>query len=175
MNSSSGEHEAYQASEFQENLEILRQIYFFSGFPLENLKVFAYMCTRETFTKGEYLFRQNEDDGRALYIISGKANIVYTDEGGEEIIRDYDTGEFLGGMVLLGTMHRLFSLKAVTDVTCLIMTRERFSATIQQFPDLMPRIIKSLVERISGWEGQFLRSRTVGCEVCRQKVGVSLL
>jgi CRP-like cAMP-binding protein len=175
MNLSSGKNEAYESSELQENLEILRQIYFFSGLPLESLKVFAYMCTRETFKQEEYLFRQGDDDGQAFYIVSGRAGLVHTDGGGEKMIRDYDTGEFLGGMVLLGNMHRLFSLKALTDVTCLIMTREKFSTTIQQFPDLMPRIIKSVVERISAWESGFLVSRGDGCEVCGQKVGVSLV
>jgi len=175
MNLSSGKDEAYDSSEFRENLEILRQIYFFSGLPLESLKVFAYMCTRESFKPGEYLFRQDDDDGQAFYIISGKARLVHTDEGGEEMIRDYDTGEFLGGMVLLGNMYRLFSLKAVTDVTCLILNREKFSTTIQQFPDLMPRIIKSVVGGISAWEERFLVSRVEGCKVCRKKVGISLV
>jgi CRP-like cAMP-binding protein len=175
MNLSSGKTEAHQSSELQENLGFLRQIYFFSGLPLESLKVFAYLCTRETFNQGEHLFRQGDDDGQAFYIISGKARLVRTDEGPEQIIRDYDTGEFLGGMVLLGNMDRLFSLKALTDVTCLILTREKFSATVQQFPDLMPRIIKSVVERISAWESGFLVSQGEGCEVCGQKIGVSLV
>jgi len=175
MNLSAEKNETYQSSEFKENLEILRQIYFFSGLPLERLKVLAYICTRETFKHGDYLFRQDDDDGQAFFIISGKARLVHNDEGGERMIRDYDTGEFLGGMALLGTMRRLFSLKALTDVTCLIMTREKCGATIQQFPDLMPRIIKAVVERISAWEGQFLVSREENCSVCRQKVGVSLI
>jgi len=175
MNLSSGKTEAHQSSELQENLGFLRQIYFFSGLPLESLKLFAYMCTRETFKQGEYLFRQGDDDGQAFFIVSGKARLVRTDEGGEQMIRDYDTGEFLGGMVLLGSMHRLFSLKALTDVTCLILTREKFSTTVQPFPDLMPRIIKSVVERVSAWEGGFLASLGEGCEVCGQKIGVSLV
>ena len=45
------------SSEFQENLEILRQTYFFSGLPLETLKIFAYLCTREKFRQGEHIFR----------------------------------------------------------------------------------------------------------------------
>jgi len=44
--------------EYQENLGILRQTYFFSGLPLESLKIFAYLCTREKFREGEFLFRQ---------------------------------------------------------------------------------------------------------------------
>jgi hypothetical protein len=41
--------------EYQENLDILRQTYFFSGLPLESLKIFAYLCTREKFKEGEVL------------------------------------------------------------------------------------------------------------------------
>lgn len=175
MDLSSGNNETYRSSEFRENLEILRQIYFFSGLPLESLKVFAFMCTRETFQQGEYLFRQDDDDGQAFYILSGKVRLVHADEDGEQMIRDYGTGEFLGGMTLLGSMHRLFSLKALTEVTCLILSREKFSSTIKQFPDLMPKIIESVVERISAWEERFLFSRVESCEVCVQKVGFSLI
>ena len=47
--SSLDENSLSPSSEYQENLDILRQTYFFSGLPLESLKVFAYLCTREKF------------------------------------------------------------------------------------------------------------------------------
>ena len=56
MTSSSEKNDSYQSSEFQENLEILREIFFFSSIPLEKLKVFAYICKRETFKPDEYIF-----------------------------------------------------------------------------------------------------------------------
>ena len=175
MNLSSEKNEAIQSGEFQENLEILRQTYFFSSLPMETLKVFAYISMRETYKQGEYLFRQGDDDGQAFYIISGTASLVHTDGGDELIIRDYGVGEFLGGMALLDKMHRLFSLKAGTEVTCLIMSREKFSSTMQQFPDFMPKIIKSVVMRISAWEERLVALRSKDCEVCRQNIGISLV
>ena len=54
----SGRNNSNPASELEQNLEFLRQTYFFSGIPLEALKVFAYLCTREKFKSGEYIFRQ---------------------------------------------------------------------------------------------------------------------
>ena len=45
MNSNSGKNESGTSSEYQENLDILRQIDFFSGLPLEATKVFAYLCS----------------------------------------------------------------------------------------------------------------------------------
>jgi CRP-like cAMP-binding protein len=82
------------SSELEENLEILRQTYFFSGLPLETLKVFAYLCTRVKFKAGEYIFHQHEDDGRAFYIISGKARLERADNSSAKEIRDCNAGEF---------------------------------------------------------------------------------
>ena len=79
------------SSEFQENLEILRQTYFFSGLPLETLKIFAYLCTREKFRQGEFIFRQDEDDGQAFYIINGKAGLERRDNGETIQVRDCES------------------------------------------------------------------------------------
>ena len=162
-------------SELQENLDYIRGIYLFSGLPIESLKVLAYMCNREKFRKGEFLFRQEDDDGQAFFIISGTARLVHEDETGRHDIRDMTDGDFFGGIALLGKCRRLFSLQAQSDMVCLVLDRKKFNSTVSQFPDVFPRIIKSLVEQINAWEEHFLMSRTEGCEACARKVGVSLL
>lgn len=162
------------SSEFQENLEILREIPFFAKLPMEALKVIAYLCNRETFKEDQFLFNQKDDDGQAFYIISGTAELLYADEAGKQRIRNYGEGTFFGGLTLLGHMRRLFSMVALTDVTCLILTREKFSHSMSQFPELMPRIIEATVDRIRSWEERFLLSYDGRCSDCRNKVGVSL-
>jgi CRP-like cAMP-binding protein len=166
-----------KSSEFEENLEILRQMPFFSGLSLEALKVFAYLFVRETFKPGDFLFRQDDNDGKAFYIISGAAELVREGEEGESVLRNYEEGGFLGGLALLGDMRRLFSLKALTAITCLVMTRQKFMKAIEQFPELMPRVMGTTVERIRAWEEQFFRQHEQDglCAACRDKMGVSLL
>ena len=173
MNSS--ENKTQPLSELEENLEILRQTYFFSVLPLETLKIFAYLCTREKFKAGEYIFRQNEDDGQAFYIISGKAKLEREDNGSVNEIRDCRSGVFLGGLTLLGEARRLFSLKAVADTICLILVREKFSKTSGQFPDIMPRIFKAVAKNIDAWEERFLADRADLCGQCMSNLGVSLI
>ena len=163
------------SSELEENLEILRNTYFFSGLPLETLKVFAYLCTREKFKEGEYIFRQNEDDGQAFYIISGKAKLEREDNSNAKEIRDCTTGEFVGGLTLMGQIRRLFSLKAMEDTVCLILHREKFSKAIEQFPDIMPRIFKAVAQNIDSWEERFLANRADMCGECMDNLGVSLI
>jgi CRP-like cAMP-binding protein len=162
-------------SELEQNLEFLRQTYFFSGLPLEALKVFAYLCTREKFKQGEYLFQQDDDDGQAFYIIEGKANLEREQHAKIHVIRECNSGEFIGGLTLMGDMRRLFSLKATTDISCLIINREKFARTMEQFQGVMPKIFKALVNRIDSWEDHFLINRTDKCLECLRDLGVSLL
>ena len=163
------------SSEFQENLEILRQIHFFSGLPLETLKVFAYLCTREKFKQDEYIFSQDEDDGQALYIINGQARLERRDNGKTTGVREYTTGEFIGGLTLLGETRRLFSLKSVTETTCLLLSREKFSKTIEQFPKLLAKMCNAVAKSIDIWEERFLLDRADQCGECLNKLGVTLI
>ena len=163
------------SSEFQENLELLRQIYFFSGLPLETLKVFAYLCTRENFKQDEYIFSQDEDDGQAFYIINGRAQLERQDNGETTAVREYKTGEFIGGLTLLGETKRLFSLKSTTDTTCLVLGREKFSKTMEQFPSLLAKICNAVAKSIDNWEERFLSDRVDQCGDCLNKLGVTLI
>ena len=175
MNSPTEKNESFASCEFQENLDILRQIDFFSGLSMESLKVLAYVCLRENFKPGDFLFRQGDDDGQALYVISGLAELIHEDEGGTDVIREFGNGDFLGGLALVGQTPRLFSLRAKENLTCLIIEREKFLSVMQQFPDQLAKVVRALVEGVMGWEERFLVSRSQGCEACRHKIGVSMV
>ena len=153
----------------------MRQIHFFSGLPLETLKVFAYLCTRDKFKQDEYIFSQDEDDGQALYIINGQARLERRDNGKTTGVREYTTGEFIGGLTLLGETRRLFSLKSVTETTCLLLSREKFSKTIEQFPKLLAKMCNAVAKSIDIWEERFLLDRADQCGECLNKLGVTLI
>jgi len=162
-------------SELDQNLEYLRQTYLFAVVPLESLKVFAYLCAREKFKHGEYLIHQGEDDGQAFYIIAGRAMLEREEGGQVQSVRKIEAGEFIGGMSLMGSMQRLYSVRAETETTCLILNREKFSRTMSKFQDLMPSFFKALVGQIDAWEKSFLSARMDQCSDCLKQLGVSLI
>ena len=166
MNSPSGK------SEFQENLDLLRETYLFSGLPMESLKVFAYISARETFQPGDLVFQQGDEDGQAVIIVSGSAELVREEDGREYVVDRFGENDFLGGLGLLGKIRRLFSLKATTDLSCLILTREKFNTTVAQFPDLIPRITNVIIQRIVVWEDQNVIAAEGG-DICLRRMGVS--
>ena len=161
--------------EFQDNLNLLRQTYFFSGLPLETLKVFAYLCRRQKYDPGEYLFRQDEEDGQAFYFIEGSAELQREDDGDTRRIRAYGAGDFVGGLTLLSKMRRLYSLTAVAPSLCLVLSREKFNKALEQFPEIMPRIFKAVASGIDNWEDRFLSDVADQCGGCLEKLGVSLI
>jgi hypothetical protein len=55
------------------------------------------------------------------------------------------------------------------------MTREKFIKAIEQFPELMPRVLETVVDRIRSWEERLLIDQDGLCDSCRKKVGVSLV
>lgn len=153
MNSSQEKDKFCILCEFQENLATLREIDFFSELPLDFVKIIAYLCAREKYQKGDFLINKGEDDGQAFYIISGKAGLIYDSENNEsDLIQEYVPGKFIGGLSLIGKMRRLFSLKALEDSVCLVLTREKFSKAIAQFPDITPRLFQAVITRILNWE-----------------------
>lgn len=174
MNSYQEKNNPIGNSEFQENLAILREISFFSEFPLEMLKVFAYLCTREVYIKGDIIFSQDDDDGRAYCILSGEARLTRNHKNKDVFVRSCGTNIFFGALILAGRVNRLFSLEALTDSCCLVLTRENFQEIIDQFPDSRQHIIKGLAENIVAWEEKFM-NENIDCELCRIALGVSLI
>ncbi|MFZ7125067.1 MAG: Crp/Fnr family transcriptional regulator [Desulfobacterales bacterium] len=175
MNSKAEEHDASCKCEYTENLELLRQIDFFSGFPIEKLKIMAYLCTRESFAAEEQLFAQSEDDGQAFFIISGQVELTHERNGAPEVVERFGPGAFLGGLSLLGRMRRLFALKATEKTVCLVMSRDKFVRSIEQFPELVPKLLNAVAERIRSWEKRHLFDMIEKNEPLAGRAGVSIL
>lgn len=175
MNSNSDQDKVTGQCEFQDNLTILRQITFFSGLPIELLKVFAYLCNREVFKSGRTIFSQDDDDGCGYFIISGQVELIRSDNGIEHVIRTYDCGKFIGMLSLLSSMPRLFSLRAGETTTCLVITREKFTKAVERFPEILPKLIQTIATRISLWDKQIIHTRAGQWEEGREQVGISVI
>lgn len=159
-------------SEYRVNLELLVKIPFFAGSPMELLKVVAYLCRREAFRPGEIVFHQDETGGNAYYILSGTAALM---RDGDQPIRTYSEGDFIGSMSLFCDMKRLFTLKASSDLTCLTLSGEKFRKAVERSPETGSRMIKGIVTSIYQWEQTFMGQHGQGCACCRQYLGISLV
>ena len=175
MSSSSEDPKIGASCEITDNIDILRQVNFFSGLPLEVVKLFAYLCTRENFRAGDFIFHQGDDDGCAYFTLTGEVDLLIKNDGTEATLRRYPEGSFFGSLALMGPMPRLFSLQAATDLSCLVLSREKFTKISEQFPEITPKIISSIINRVQKWEKQAINDLGGDLVKCQQAIGISLL
>jgi CRP/FNR family transcriptional regulator, cyclic AMP receptor protein len=160
-------------SEYRANLEVLLQMPLFSGLPLEALKVLAYLCKRENYKPGEAIFHQYEVDTNAYFILQGTARLIL-ENGGEILLTEYREGDFLGSQSLFHDTKRLFTLRASTELTCLVLSREKFKKTLEQFPEIAGKMFEAIVVGIHQWESRFVNKHARECSHCQRSLGVTL-
>jgi len=136
-------------SEFMANLNIFRQIDFFSGISFEVMKLFAFLCQRQSYKAGDYIFHQDDDEQCSYYMLSGKAKLVLEQNETEHFVREYEAENYFGVLSLMTPMVKQFSLIATEDTTCIVMSRKAFSKVVDQFPETPFKIAKTIGQRIS--------------------------
>lgn len=167
MNSSTEAESSKQTSEFQKNLEILRQITFFAALDLEPLKVIAYLATRERLKDGETLYKQGDQESQFVYVVSGKL-IAYRDHG--EALAEFGPESYFGFLGLLGKSPHLFTVESQGESVFLTISRERFFKTLEQFPEIGAKLLVSVSQAVNAWERTALEK-----EGDEPHTGVSLL
>ncbi|MCF6248328.1 MAG: Crp/Fnr family transcriptional regulator [Desulfobacula sp.] len=163
-------------SEFASNLNIFRQIDFFAGISMDVMKLFAFLCQRQTYKKGDTIFYQDDDDQCCYYIFSGKAKLILKADEKEHFIRDYEAESYLGILSLMTSMNKQFSLIAQEDTTCLVMTREAFSKVVDQFPETPLKIVRTIGNRLLQAERKcILEYESSASDQLKNLMGISLI
>jgi len=158
--------------ELQRNLEILKEVPFFEGFPLEVLKLLAYLAVRGDYEEGDVIFEYGDDPGIAFFVVAGGLAVLRVNMGREEQLRSYQSGEFIGSFSLLGPMPSLFTVKAECATRLLIISREQFSKVMDQHKELAPLLRKAILKQLRRWEQANIEELD---SCCLRKVGVTLL
>jgi CRP-like cAMP-binding protein len=109
------------------------------------------LVTRMSFVEkkpGEVVIKQGDVGGSLYVIVRGEVRIVK--ELGEkrvEISR-LGEGEFFGEMALVTDTPRVATVEAVTELDLLEVSRETLRLLIQDFPQVVPNLIKFLKDRL---------------------------
>jgi CRP/FNR family transcriptional regulator, cyclic AMP receptor protein len=157
--------------EFKDNLQILMHIPILSGLPMEPLKLLAYLCKRLIYKPGQFIFHEDDPDPNAYLILSGKARMLL--ENPQEImLLEIGEMDFVGGLSLFCEMKRVYSLRAETELVSLSLSREKFQKTLEQYPEIGPRIFEATARSIIRWESHFVREHLSKCSGCRSRMGI---
>jgi CRP-like cAMP-binding protein len=163
-------------SVFKRNLDYLREIPLFQGVDYECLKLLTMLSKQIDLIEGDKLMVQGEDDGCAIYLLSGNLKSSYRIYDRLYQLRDHPPGQFLGGLALLGPAIRHFTLYASEPSSVLRLKRDGFQKVMDQYPDGMVKVAANLATVLRVWEQDLLNQ--IGDqeqEIGNQALGVSLL
>ena len=132
----------------QEEVDLLRTIPLFSRIEPSRLKLLAFTAQRLTFAPGDLLCRQGDEGDAAYIIITGDADVLVESESGPVKVATLGPNDLLGENAILCDVPRTATVKAVTKVETLMISKELFFQLINQFPSISIEIMRELARRV---------------------------
>lgn len=159
--------------EMQQNMELLKEIPFFSVLPVKVLKLISFVAVRGNFPAGSHLYEKGDDTDRAYLVLNGSLALT-TRENDEEktVVQRFTEGDFFGSLSLFGYMPALFNLTTETKTTVLTIDRKQFSKFLVQFPEIQTLSMKSILKEIHRWERTNISEAAPSCST---RIGITAL
>ena len=101
------------------------------------------------YKKGEHIFRTGDKADKLYIVCSGKMKIYnYTQDGREQILYIYSTGDFVGAFNLLKEDEYKFNAEAIEDITISTLTKNKFDEIAIKNPAITLKILEKAYDRI---------------------------
>lgn len=125
---------------------------------LECLDLFA-DCTRAQLQRisalttylhideGHVLMREGSPAKEFLVILDGSATVTRSAPGGDELVADVGTGDFLGEMGLLSGAPRSATVTATTDMDILVSSVVEFRSILELAPSVAHKVRRASLVR----------------------------
>ena len=121
----------------------LRSIPFFQGLSKKELKLLATQTDELDVREGKELATEGEFGHEFFVIERGTADVL---RGGEKI-RELGPGDFFGEIALLEEDRRTATVKATSDMTVIVMTRQDFRALDRAEPGVHASVAEAIASR----------------------------
>ncbi|MGQ9585416.1 MAG: sigma 54-interacting transcriptional regulator [Anaerolineae bacterium] len=131
-------------------LEAINRVPFFEELPLEHRLLICEHLRSVSYLAGRVVIQQG-DPGDAFYIVEeGRLQVSITGHHDEEIIMgELERGAYFGEIALLeGGARRTATVKALTPVRLLVLSREQFEKVNAEFPSVAQNLVQTRNERL---------------------------
>ena len=127
----------------------LKDVPFFQGMTLEQLRVLANACEEEFFPAETRLFNEGDPGGVLYVIVSGRVGIEQEKRKGSFArLATVEAHSYLGEADFFENNCRTNSAIAIQDTLTLRLRREPVIALVRQYPDLSLELISALSVRL---------------------------
>ena len=132
-----------------EKVIFLKEVPFFRGMTVEQLRVLANVSDEEFFLAGARLFNEGDPGGVLYVVVSGRAGIEQQKRPGSLArLATVEAGSYLGETDFFDDNLRTNSAIAIEDTRTLRLRREPLIALACQHPDLSLELINVLGVRL---------------------------
>ena len=131
-----------------EEVELLRKIPLFSKVDPAKLKLLAFASERAVFAPGEILFHQGDPGDAAYIIIGGEAEVLINGTGGPIAVATVGKNDFVGEIAILCDVPRTATIRAVSALTTLRITKDLFLRMLLDFPAIGIEVMRVLAQRL---------------------------
>lgn len=132
----------------KEEVEILQNIPLFSKIEPSKLKLLAFTSEQLTFAPGQELFHQGDPGDAAYIIMDGEADVTIDTPAGEISVAKVGKNDLIGEIAILCDVPRTATIKALSEVTTLAISKELFFQMVTEFPDMAIEIMRELAHRL---------------------------
>lgn len=132
-----------------EKIIFLKDVPFFQGMTVNQLRVLASVCEEEFFAKDAWVFQQNDLGGTLYMVVSGKVGIELEKRKGSFVrLATIEPHSYFGELSLFDQKPRSSGAIAVQDTLTLRLRREPLIALIRQHPDMSLELLSALSLRL---------------------------
>jgi HEAT repeat protein len=132
-----------------EKIIFLKEVPFFQGMTIDQLKVLANVCEEIFFEKDTHIYDMGDPGGVLYVVVNGRVGIEQEKRVGSFArLADIGAHSYFGEMNLFDDSPRSTSAIAVKDTLTLRLRREPLIALARQHPDLSLELINVLSQRL---------------------------
>jgi hypothetical protein len=132
-----------------EKIIFLKEVPFFAGMTVDQLKVLATVCEEELFEEDTRIFNEGDAGGALYVVVSGRVAIEQEKRKGSFArLATIEAHSYFGEMNLFDNSPRSATAIALQDTLTLRLRREPLIVLARQYPDLSLELIKVLSQRL---------------------------
>lgn len=99
----------------------------------------------QTYAPGDTVVAQGDPATRLFLIVEGTAAV---EQEGQGRVGSLGNGEFFGELALIEAHGRTATVRAETDLTCLVIPAWEFKASLQEHPQMAIPMLETIISRL---------------------------
>ncbi len=104
---------------------------------------------RYQYDEGQYVFKEGAHGGYMFFIVQGEAEVTKLVKNQRVMVARVSRGRSLGEMSLLDGHTRSASVRALSELTLIVLKREEFNQLLDDHPSIANRVVMGIAGLLS--------------------------